>query len=326
MSKDLIRTGAITANTSSSSYIKYKNDAIGNTIHPDLVRRASLHPVINEEGAEEDRVFYSLHNDAGQCVYYSSFIELEKSVRSTEIIIPSTGNIHNPPVLSNYPHISGFTPWVEGTTRPTPPPPGGSIWPEPPDPTIIVGPQPFPPPPPIWDDDDDDDDGGTGPGGTTGPGGSTGGGSSSGGGGASKITDFDNYAEALVNGTFATFSRSARASSAPNPYGWTHVEQVSGWKHRRTDMTSAVRAMKGTRRYAGDKVAESYWKLVDATEMFTESWIQSFTGSIDKVTVAKSMFENCKELKTVTIRQSNALHDASYMFTGCDALKEVYMK
>lgn len=302
MSKDLIRTGAITANTSSSSYIKYKNDAIGNTIHPDLVRRASLHPAINEDGDEEDRVFYSLHNDAGQCVYYSSFIELEKSVRSTEIIIPSTGSIPNPPVLSDYPHISGFTPCLDGDTPRPPRPPNGHKWPPAPNPFIIFGPV-LPAHP-----------------------GGSGGGSSSGGGGTAKITNFDNYAQDLVNGTFVTFSRSARASSAPNPYGWTSVEQVSGWKHRRTDMTTAVRAMAGTRRYAGYKVAESYGNLENATEMYLNSWIQSFTGSIDKAKLTTSMFKDCKGLKTVTIRRSNALQNASYMFAGCDLLKEVEMK
>lgn len=302
MSKDLIRTGAITANTSSSSYIKYKNDAIGNTIHPDLVRRASLHPAINEDGDEEDRVFYSLHNDAGQCVYYSSFIELEKSVRSTEIIIPSTGSIPNPPVLSDYPHISGFTPCLDGDTPRPPRPPNGHKWPPAPNPFIIFGPV-LP----------------------AHPGGGNGGSGGSG-SGTSGIADFNDYAAKLIAGTFAPFSRSVRASSAFNPYGWTHVEQVSGWKHRRTDMTTAVRAMAGTRRYAGDKVAESYSKLENATEMYTKSWIQSFTGSINKVKLATSMFKDCEELKTVTIRRSNALQDASYMFAGCDVLKEVQMK
>jgi hypothetical protein len=93
MSKDLIKSATIKANKAELNYINFKGDEIGNTIQPELVKRTSLHPTVNEKGEVEDRVYYTLHNDAGDCVYVSPFIQEEISNNISKTIIPGD----NPP-------------------------------------------------------------------------------------------------------------------------------------------------------------------------------------------------------------------------------------
>ena len=99
MSKDLIKSATIKANKAELNYINFKGDEIGNTIQPELVKRTSLHPTVNEKGEVEDRVYYTLHNDAGDCVYVSPFIQEEISNNISKTIIPGDNPPPPPPPI-----------------------------------------------------------------------------------------------------------------------------------------------------------------------------------------------------------------------------------
>lgn len=146
MTKDLIRTAVDDSTVSVSNYITYKNDNLGNSILPEMVKRTSLHPSVEgSAGTPEDNVFYSLHNDAGECIYSSPHSAYAINNDDTVIEIPSTALNYEEPVLAAPPYLPGKEPYKANEAPPAPPHVGPGPFNEEEQPPII----PWPPGPPI---------------------------------------------------------------------------------------------------------------------------------------------------------------------------------
>ena len=319
MSKDLIKSATIQANKADLNYIDFKGDDIGVSMRPELVHRTTLQPVVSDSGEVENRVYYTLHNDAGDCVYMSPFIYSEQVNNEIfQTIIPGQTTPPQPPLPNippPQPPLPDIPPVIDPPIIPGIDPPPGP--PDPPPPGPIVPPiPPKPIYPPIIDEDPSGTDGPGGWWGPTGGGGVIGGGSSGGGGGggAEYRTNFDDYAQELVDDETVASTR-----------------DVVKWYDNRSMMDTAKRAMKNTRAGVrnghpttlGTKINESYANLLDAEDMFYGACLDEAFVSIPKTTLAKGMFSKSfgtgSGLQEFRIRKANALEDASQMFKGSEA-------
>ena len=79
MNKDTILSANTSAVNGTFDYLRFAGEHISDSIHPLLVKRANLHPTENE-GVVEDRIYYTLHNDAGSTIYKSKFIKVEEKL------------------------------------------------------------------------------------------------------------------------------------------------------------------------------------------------------------------------------------------------------
>lgn len=133
MSKDLTISAKSYHDQVNTNQIGYKNESIGDSILPHLVKRARLNPTvktneIKDENGEtinieqniEMRHYYSLHNDASKAVYVSPTIRLENSIedgvhtdipgKPDEIIQPDVLNPPNNPYIPIDPENPNPTP------------------------------------------------------------------------------------------------------------------------------------------------------------------------------------------------------------------------
>ena len=67
--------------------VRFSNEEKGYTIAPALVHRISLHPCLGKGNKIEERNYYTLHNDRGEWVYTSPFIEIEEDTNISKTII-----------------------------------------------------------------------------------------------------------------------------------------------------------------------------------------------------------------------------------------------
>ena len=88
MSKDFAGSATVQGTRVVANSINYKNSNISSSIQPEMVRRTSLHPTYNGEEIE-DRIYYSLHNDAGTCTFVSPHMKLEITNGETSTSIPN---------------------------------------------------------------------------------------------------------------------------------------------------------------------------------------------------------------------------------------------
>lgn len=69
--------------------LTYKGGNVSDTIHRELVKRTELHPTYDGEELEE-RIYYSLHNDASKCVFVSPHLQIEILNRESSDTIPNS--------------------------------------------------------------------------------------------------------------------------------------------------------------------------------------------------------------------------------------------
>lgn len=72
-------------------------EEIGDAILPKLVKRAPLSPTINDDDTVDENIYFTLHNDAGQCVYVSPAL-LESYNEYKKVIPPSWPSNRKPPL------------------------------------------------------------------------------------------------------------------------------------------------------------------------------------------------------------------------------------
>lgn len=390
MSKDLTISAKSYYDQVNTNQIGYKNESIGDSILPHLVKRARLNPTVVtniktqetidddgetiteevEEQSIEMRHYYSLHNDASKAIHVSPTIRLENTLPGgVHTDIPNKPDeIPEPDVLN--PPDDPYTPVDPDNPNPIPGPslpPGELIIPPilPPSNTDdpIDGPGIYDPTySPIVPPEEQ----GKGPW-PNGPGSSTGsnngstpsinrnnftsstptigkhnstngntppgnGGGSWGGGFATNnntehnstdhkskkhITNFDNYAELLVNRQWP--DPSFPDDKIPSGVIEKDTSSVVKWYHNKSKMETAKNAMKNTRspfKSTGWKISERYANLVTADSMYEGSYVSEVTLEIPKVTSAPRMFANTPNLKTLEIKKANSLIDASEFCKG----------
>ena len=334
MSSDTIKSASAEISSASFDILSYKNESIGYSIRPELVTRTSLHPTIINEKLEK-RVYYSLHNDAGDCVYISPFIT-SPNPDGTNIPTIIPGNISNDiPSGPNFP--PPFTPPLipelenEDDDNPTPPEPP-LIWP------------PIVPPKPEEIEDDDWT--------IIGGGGGYSGGNGSGGDGAdavSNCTDFTDYAGQIADGTWDGYKPAG-------VYGKGDTSLVYKFFETPQSAIIADYAMANTRNEyngRGLKVFMTLPRLKSAIGMYEKSVIYSHEGSFPKledatemfkncpsltlfrvtnnsgaanVIIGNKMFQNCGDLKTCNLGTMTKIETANWMFDGCSNLKNLEMQ
>ena len=294
MSQNLTGSATIQGSKAVINSLNYKKENISESIQPEMVKRTTLHPVYNDNDEVEERIYYTLHNDAAACTYVSPHMKFEKS---NNIIIsaipgkpaePGEGNTDNDIPIIPLP--------------PVPPPvPGRPV-------TDI-----------IWPDKKEDEDeentggGGGGGGGNGGSSGGTSGGSSSGGGsggGSTPRKNFDNYA-AEVAGAFGNNNINS-------------TRDVVRWYQNRSAMESAKFAMAKTRRRYNSRgcyLSEAYANLINAHDMYFNSYIETARFTIPKVVQAPRMFKNAIYLENLTLRNAKSLRNAESMCENCHNLK-----
>ena len=70
-------------------------EEIGYSILPKLVKRVPLEPTINDDDTINENIYFTLHNDAGQCVYVSP--ALLESYNENQKVIPPDWPVSKPP-------------------------------------------------------------------------------------------------------------------------------------------------------------------------------------------------------------------------------------
>ena len=283
MSQNLTGSATIQGSKAVINSLNYKKENISESIQPEMVKRTTLHPVYNDNDEVEERIYYTLHNDAATCTYVSPHMKFEKS---NNIIIST---------VPGKPAEPG-----EGNTDNDIP-----IIPMPPTPPPVIG---VPPTDVIWPDEeeeeeDEEDGGGTGGGGG---GGSSGGGDGNGTSSSAPRKNFDNYAAEIAG-----------------PLGKNNINStrdVVRWYQNRSAMESARFAMAKTRsRYnsRGCYLSETYAKLIDAHDMYFNSYIETGRFGIPKVVQAPRMFKDAIYLEELTLRQAKSLINAESMCENC---------
>ena len=279
MSQNLTGSATIQGSKAVINSLNYKKENISESIQPEMVKRTTLHPVYNDNDEVEERIYYTLHNDAATCTYISPHMKFEKSNK----IIIST--------VPGKPAEPG-----EGNTDNDIP-----IVPTPPSPSAIPG---IPPTEVIWPDEEEEEEDDENTGGGTG--GSSGGGDGSGTSSSAPRKNFDNY-----------------AAEVAGPLGKNNINStrdVVRWYQNRSAMESAKFAMAKTRsRYnsRGCYLSETYAKLIDAHDMYFNSYIETGRFGIPKVVQAPRMFKDAIYLEDLTLRQAKSLKNAESMCENC---------
>lgn len=322
MSKDFAGSATVQGTKVIANSINYKNSDISSSIQPEMVRRTSLHPSYNGEEIE-DRIYYSLHNDAGACTFISPHMKLEITNRETSASIP---NLEEPerelPIID-----------------------------------IIPTPPPIPGEPPS--DDDEDTNWPTGGWGGGSGGWSTDHGDDSDTSNPSgPRTDFDDYASLLV----ASFDPPAGVESLSDVTRFYQNRSAMTTAKRAMMKTRSKYSTRGTKlneAYAQLVHADSMYesskietatlrvpKLVNAPSMFkgcrylvdiklndakslenAESMCESsgvgyfIANKTNFLSNAKNMFKNCGSLKYVHLGAVNSLTNMDGMFEGCNVPK-----
>lgn len=311
---DIFSTSTGEVNSVTVDKLLYGNESIGYAIRPELVSRTSLHPTI-VDGKLEKRVYYSLHNDAGDCVYVSPFIATNgPNGTNYPTLIPgnpsndlsTSPDFSNPPVPPSIDNSVNNGEGDEGgddfVTDVPPPPTGNIIWPP-----VVTGDE--------REDSGDDEwwiidigDGG---------GGNTDGNPQA----ISYETNFDDYAEKLAkktwDGHYPSYPINGKTS---NVYKFFETTQAAVTMNRA--MAYTMDEYKGF----GLKTIGIMPKVVSAEEMYRGSVIHEHTGSFPKLVNAKGMFRDCPSLTRVYVTNSKGaanIEDASYMFDSDDSLESV---
>lgn len=290
MSKDLITSASINATEAILNTIILNNDDIGNSIQPKLVKRASLSPVIGENGELESRVYYTLHNDAGLNIYISPHLVLEEESRVSTVSIPH----------SNTEFFTQFIP---------------AIPPRKPYKTLIH----------IKDADTLPDENFTG--GFSVSGGTTSGSTNNKDDSGVVVEElekenFDDYSF-ILTGIKDSDGRRFRKPSRIKT-----LEDIIGFYQNTSNMISANRAMKYTRnelKSNGTNIILNLNKLQEAEEMYLGSKIIKCSGQYKQLRNASKMFKDCPFLQKVVLSNLENLANTSYMFQNCTKLQEAYL-
>lgn len=88
MNEFLKNTASLTAAEITTNKIYLEGEEIGDAMLPKLVKRASLTPIV-EDGVVKENNYYTLHNDAGTCLYTSPYMRNEEDEKITRLF-PST--------------------------------------------------------------------------------------------------------------------------------------------------------------------------------------------------------------------------------------------
>lgn len=88
MNEFLKNTASLTAAEITTNKIYLEGEEIGDAMIPKLVKRASLTPIV-EDGIVKENNYYTLHNDAGTCLYTSPFMRYEEN-ESISRLFPAT--------------------------------------------------------------------------------------------------------------------------------------------------------------------------------------------------------------------------------------------
>lgn len=84
MNEFLKNTASLTATEITTNKIYLEGEEIGDAMLPKLVKRASLTPIV-EDGIVKENNYYTLHNDAGTCLYTSPFMRYEENVKTSQL-------------------------------------------------------------------------------------------------------------------------------------------------------------------------------------------------------------------------------------------------
>lgn len=84
---DHIYTAKVESTDINTQKISINNVEIGTAILPKLVHRTTLHPVMGDDGVMYENQYYTLHNDAGDKVYISEFIQ-DSTSETTKVTPP----------------------------------------------------------------------------------------------------------------------------------------------------------------------------------------------------------------------------------------------
>ena len=301
MSQNLTGSATIQASKAVINSLIYKNENISESIQPEMVKRTTLHPVYNDNDEIEERIYYTLHNDASVCTYVSPHIHLEASSKEITSTIP--GLLDDDEFNNND--------------------------------TIII---PYPPPKKIIIEDDNDDNGGGGgwwPGG--GPGSKPGTGTTV--TPSTPRTDFDNYAAGVVrDAVFIANSKFNTTRDVTDWYEYTGAMETAKFAMAKTrsrynstgcKLNETYRLLK----HADDMYFNSYIeearlgipKVITAPRMFKNAPYLEKVTLIDgrNITNAESMCENCGNLESFIITNNHKLENAKAMFKNCISLKNV---
>ncbi len=284
MSQNLTGSATVQASKAVINSLTYKNENISESIQPEMVKRTTLHPVYNDNDEIEERVYYTLHNDAAVCTYVSPHLLLERS---------------NDEVVSTIPGVEEDN---DNTIIVPIPPPVGPVYPNPPE---------YDPDDPDIDDEED----------VVWPGGGGGGG---GGGGSTDDDDDDGGSTSSPSGPRTNFDNyAAEVTNSFDHPNITSTREVTRWYTTRSAMTSAKFAMAKTRskyKNLGWEPNEAYANLVSADDMYFNSYIEKGIFSIPKTVKAPRMFKDAIYLQKVTLNKAKAITDAQYMCENCGNL------
>lgn len=308
MSQDLTGSATMQISKADINSLIYKQENISESLKPEMVKRAILHPIYNEDEELEERIYYSLHNDAARCTYISPHLRLEGNAK--EIISAVPGNNAVEGEKGEDEHEDEIIPPIYS---PTPPPP-----------IVVIDPE-----------EDEEDEEIVWPGG--GGGGTSGGGSGGGSTGpSSPRTDFDNYAQKYVDWT-----------SNPNITSVKDVTDFYENRSAMETAKNAMYGTRRPSEAIGHTINDNYANLVYADDMYAFSCVEVASigvpalvnaprmfkgaGMLTRLTLrrakslsnAESMCENCDWLKTFTLKDNHALSNAKAMFKNCTDLKTV---
>ena len=344
MSSDTIKSASAEISSASFNSLSYKNESVGYSIRPELVTRTSLHPTI-VNGNLEKRIYYSLHNDAGDCVYISQFITTPNPDGSNiPTLIPgnTSNNVDSGPNFSpplTPPQIPDTENQNNGEGDS-----GGSDVPAP-TPGIVTWPPTIPQKPDEEEIEEEDWSFVT-----------TGGGYSGGNGdgsdapdAVSNCTDFTDYAGQIADGTWDGYKPAGVYGKGKTSlvYKFYETPQSAIWadyamantrdeyngRGLKVFMTlprlkSAIGMYEGSVIYSHEG---SFPNLEDATEMFkncpslTLFRVTNNSGAA-KIKIGNKMFQNCSDLKDCNLGTMTRLESSDWMFDGCTNLTNLDMQ
>ena len=84
MNEFLKNTASLTAAEITTNKFYLEGEEVGDAMLPKLVKRASLTPVV-EDGIVKENIYYTLHNDAGTCLYTSPHMRYEEDEKVTSL-------------------------------------------------------------------------------------------------------------------------------------------------------------------------------------------------------------------------------------------------
>ena len=344
MSSDTIKSASAEISSASFNSLSYKNESVGYSIRPELVTRTSLHPTI-VNGNLEKRIYYSLHNDAGDCVYISQFITTPNPDGSNiPTLIPgnTSNNVDSGPNFSpplTPPQIPDTENQNNGEGDS-----GGSDVPAP-TPGIVTWPPTIPQKPDEEEIEEEDWSFVT-----------TGGGYSGGNGdgsdapdAVSNCTDFTDYAGQIADGTWDGYKPAGVYGKGKTSlvYKFYETPQSAIWadyamantrdeyngRGLKVFMTlprlkSAIGMYEGSVIYSHEG---SFPNLEDATEMckncpsLTLFRVTNNSGAA-KIKIGNKMFQNCSDLKDCNLGTMTRLESSDWMFDGCTNLTNLDMQ